>query len=1320
MPGSATQQPVVKRPSRRWLKLLLFPVAVLGGAILFLNSQFAWDQGCALARRELPSLLGMNIAIGRCELDALAQTVKLYDISASAPEGEGGASFAAEAIEVHISSLRPLFRKVDLDSVRILRPRFDLTLTHAEPAPASKVGPCPFDALARTHIGKLEITGGAINARFPDGQRIDVTDVGVTWLEEHGTAQFEVLAGGGAVALTQSHELPVAKFQLSGILSVEEQRLEISRAQLNVAESSLSLTGRVDHLCRPHLALDGRISLPLQALVEAGVLSGPVAGKVAIRTSISGSPSAPVLSARIIGSDAQVRQYHPGDFETRLSYADNEIKLDELVLKMGNGTAKISGSVKLQKRLPARFKADIDKAEFGRILEMAGLPGAWVNFSADGRVNVSGHLSPSLLLSGEADIKAANFILATRAFDAPARSGKSVLAFEQGHVALNVRFLSDRVEMQHARIETGRSRLSADATLFYHPSKGLEIKGTADPLVLSDFRRVAGLDADGVGSAQFEIAGPYADVHLETSTSFRDLDFWYFSLGAVQGKIRYQKKVLTFAGLAGQKGKTPYTASGELRFGPELHATWDVLVSAGRTEDILDAIVGLHPSFELFQGASTGEASGAVHINSAVSRLNGRIDFDLKDTRYYGRRLGDGHVAIRFVNGESMILDRATLTGPFAKMSASGTYSFEGPLNYRFRADNLALSELVGIPISRKLGLSGSATVVGKVAGDATTPEVSAYLHSPQVNVGERGSSEAHLEARILGRQLEVWGRPFKDTRISASLTLREPYPYRASLGLALQEIRPLLPPGAVAQGLSGGLEGSITAKGNLLNRHSLDLRARFDKLRLSRGDFWGENDGPIAFSYQNDRFELETVTFRGPNTELTLGVSYGPTQVDARMDGSLDVRLLESFIPALERSGGRVQVSAAATGSVNDPSILGSAEVRDARLSLRDFPIAVKGLSGRVEFSEARLLVQDMHGLLNDGRVQLRGNVEVRRLGLQSMEMIAQLDEVSWRLREYLPVTLSGELSLVGKPEAMVLSGDLDVIKLRYDQPLSIENFLTQIGSSPGIYLSEKRDEWLSFDVGIHAKGDVRVENNLARAKLAGDVRFTGTNASPGLIGTIQAREGSQAFFRGNQFAVRQGVLEFKDRKSIDAVFDLQAETQVREYLVRLHAYGRASDPKLMLSAEPELSEGDILSLLTLGITSRDKSNTAATSAGLAAEALFTASGLDRQVQRFVPKNPVLRDFALRISTSYNDVTYVVEPTWQFESKFLTEQLKLRYTQPFSGRGRKAEAEYSFDERISTQAQWDDAYTYIGTGSPLLGTLGNLGLNLKLHWEVE
>jgi translocation and assembly module TamB len=81
-------------------------------------------------------------------------------------------------------------------------------------------------------------------------------------------------------------------------------------------------------------------------------------------------------------------------------------------------------------------------------------------------------------------------------------------------------------------------------------------------------------------------------------------------------------------------------------------------------------------------------------------------------------------------------------------------------------------------------------------------------------------------------------------------------------------------------------------------------------------------------------------------------------------------------------------------------------------------------------------------------------------------------------------------------------------------------------------------------------------------------------------------------------------------------------------------------------------------------------------------------------------------------LSTTYNAASGIVEPTAQFESKFLTEQLKLGMTQPVLGRGTRAQAEFQFDNRLSAQAQWDNEN---GESS-----LGNLGLDLKFRWEWE
>jgi translocation and assembly module TamB len=548
---------------------------------------------------------------------------------------------------------------------------------------------------------------------------------------------------------------------------------------------------------------------------------------------------------------------------------------------------------------------------------------------------------------------------------------------------------------------------------------------------------------------------------------------------------------------------------------------------------------------------------------------------------------------------------------------------------------------------------------------------------------------------------------------------LKAPYAYSTNVSLSLAEIRPLLPRGAVAQGLSGALAGTIKAEGNLAEFEDSEVDASLSTLRLSRSDFTVENSAPIRVGYSDRKLKLTSFALRGPNTELTLTGWIDRSRLDLRMNGTMDMRLLESFVPNIERTTGRIELSASASGTTREPALLGRAEVRDTGLTLREPAVVVKSLSGVIEFSEARVLFQDFHGVVNEGRLSLRGTAQLDKFNLKYLELAAQVDQLALRPVEELPLQLSGVVSLVGKPGAFILGGDLDILKLRYERPVTLEKLLPEIQRGQGPASYEPPTEWLTFDVGLHAKGDVRVENNVARAKLVGDLRLTGTNVHPGLLGTIQSTEGSQAFFRGNQFAIRQGLLEFKERKSIDTVFDVHAEARVREYLIRLHAFGRTSDPKAVLSSEPPLPEGDILSLLTLGVISTDKTNTAGASAGLAAEALFNASGLDRQVQRFLPRNPLLRDLSFHIATVYNDYTGVLEPSAQLESKFLTEQLKLRLTQPVSGRGTRAQAEYWFDERLSAQAQWDNEHTDY-SNIPGLTSLGNFGLNLKLHWEVD
>src|SRR5258708_14192822 len=238
-------------------------------------------------------------------------------------------------------------------------------------------------------------------------------------------------------------------------------------------------------------------------------------------------------------------------------------------------------------------------------------------------------------------------------------------------------------------------------------------------------------------------------------------------------------------------------------------------------------------------------------------------------------------------------------------------------------------------------------------------------------------------------------------------------------------------------------------------------------------------------------------------------------------MNGTMEMRLLKSYSPNIERTTGRIELGASASGVDRDPALLGRAEVRDTGLTLREPAVVVKSLSGMMEFSEARVLFQDFHGVVNDGRLSLRGTAQLEKFHLKYLELAAQVDELALRPVEELPLQLSGVVSLVGKPGAFILGGDLDILKLRYERPVTLEKLLPEIQKGHGPASYEPPTDWLTFDDGLHAKGDVRVENNVARAKLGGDLRLTGTKDQPELLAPIQSTAASQPFFRGHQFAL-------------------------------------------------------------------------------------------------------------------------------------------------------------------------------------------------------
>ena len=295
------------------------------------------------------------------------------------------------------------------------------------------------------------------------------------------------------------------------------------------------------------------------------------------------------------------------------------------------------------------------------------------------------------------------------------------------------------------------------------------------------------------------------------------------------------------------------------------------------------------------------------------------------------------------------------------------------------------------------------------------------------------------------------------------------------------------------------------------------------------------------------------------------------------------------------------------------------------------------------------------------------------------------------------------------GTPDAATVTGRVHVLRARYTANVDLEHGLLEARRPPPPPRPyDRAGEWLRFDLQIVVDGDVKVENDLVAGDVRGELTLTGTLAAPGLVGALSLAEGSRVRFRGNEFALTHAVLDFSERNRIEIALDVHGQSQVRDYQIFMHAFGPLSDPQLTLTSTPALSQPDIITLLSIGYTRRDATagrGVQGVATAAAAQALFSASGLDEQVKRFLPRGDVVRDFSVRITSEWSESSGQVEPRAELESWLLKDKVRLRYQAPLTGtRGQKAQAELKLGSHTALQYQWDNDNPDVPAGDHGLG----------------
>ena len=1079
----------------------------------------------------------------------------------------------------------------------------------------------------------------------------------------------------------------------------------------------MTLAGELDDLCRPRVDLRARLTGPLATLLStAGAPPPGTAGRLDLSVRARGPVERLEAQGELALAGARLDGWAPGEVKAAFRLAGRELRVDRLELPVaGGGRVTARGKLTLGKELGLEAEADLDRVELAEVLQRLRIPGAWVMARVGGRLRVRGTASP-LRLAGDAALEVADFRVLAHSWLRYRTGEPTVLDLARARIEAPLRIDRDGVHVEGGRVRSGQGALDVTALLHFDDARGFRV-GVAGPIDLGVLRHVASVPLDGQGPIQATVvAAPYGTPRVTGHARlarFRVLDL---ALGDLEGRFEFDHLVLRADEVSGQMGATAWSGGLALDLGASPIAIRDARFAArGRLRDLFEAAQVRLPVAGTLRGLLDAPADAEGSFGGPADALDATFSARLGAGALADRAFARGLVSGRVEGSRRLVFDRAELwQAGGGVLRGGGSLDLVAPFSAEVAvsASGLRLEEL-GVP-----GLSGSVSGEGRLRGPRDAPRASFALNADQAALGPVSLGTAQLGGRVEGRDL-TFTASAPGARLAGSARLEGDLPYQASGDLDLADASERLP-SLARKGVKVRLRAAAKASGSLSDLGASRAEVRFSTVGVALGELRLENEAPVTLTLARGALSVDALSLRGQSTRLSLSGSRAASgELAAEAHLAIDLRLLAGALPGVLAPHGQLSAEARVGGTFAQPSLVGAGRLRDGGFQLERLPVTFAGLYGDLSFSQNRILLPQVAGTLNGGKATLSGEVELARMWPSQIRLRALLDQVPARIPESIPSQVSGELGLDGTFEAMTLSGRLHVLRARYTELVDLEKRLLALhgrgSDAPRPY--DRSGEWLRFDVNLVVDGDARVENDLLRGPVTGNLNLVGTAASPGLLGSISMAQGSRVTFRGNDFTLSHAVLDFSDRNRIRAALDAQGEAQVRDYRVFMSVSGSYESPRLHLTSTPMLSQEDIITLLSLGYTAHDTAaagGVGGVATAAAAQALFSASGLDAQVRRFLPRGGVLSDFGVRMTSAYSEASGQVEPRAEIESRALEDRLRLRYQAPISGgRGQRAQAELKLGDHTSLQYQWDnetpDVVTEFG---------GDHGVDLKLRWE--
>ena len=1088
----------------------------------------------------------------------------------------------------------------------------------------------------------------------------------------------------------------------------------------------------------------------------------------------SKKPLSFITTGHLKSFDARFFDFRLYETESDFSVDLDKFKLQNINLKVGDFTvAKGQGDISFDKDIKYDFDLVPSNLPFKDLLGIFNVDFDVLNFNLT---------SPSLRIAGTGDpfnmtvkstAELSDFTTPTADYN-HSRHPESPRCLIDFELLVNSDALNFNRGIGDCRITgkdsvPGKFPLNISGFTSFDTKSGMDIKMNSDIFNPAPLTYFAQASLQGSGSMGTRIHGSYDQVKVDINTDLKDTIIGSTTVGSLSGRVTIDGDKATWSNLKLQTpaGGVLQSSKGQILLNDDLDVDF---VFAGKMIDhgvigaaIRDITDG-KSSLEFVMRSIDGHMAGPI---MQPLRWKGQLAIDLENARDY-----------EFFYGKSL---KGTLKGTKTGYSTEDLVVFAGgtrsDIKFNHTWDptkkNSQFLSALGLSESDRIDLSGKITaipkagdeirlipVIGKLAAEnGISAQVSgdfkfagslvkqtgiARLQLNKSKIADAPVSDILSSIVVDGSKLDIMaeqGGSALKARINLDLGKPE-VPFSWYIAAKNADFRPWLPSImsedarnyaylTATWSLQGTLKNWWESKGELELK---DLRLRYYSLPSRNGQRFDFRLAQSSRVYFNGHAWIladeKPVTVTSSFGEIRVGLKdhRPPSHLGLKIGGRFDLDALRLFVSDLETASGTIVVDGGITGSIDHPNV--DISVKNSEQSATSMDLGLIGyrpsfqnieIDAHVKYNG--ITVHKLKANKGNGAILASGFI-ARPGGGEESDFTLNFDNASFLypfpIVKYFDSSLDGQIKITGSSRPWTAAGRISIRKARSNRDVDIrEAIIESLRSQSTKESTDSISPSVNLDISIAADKSVAFSSRSGQAELSTDLRISGTNLSPSIIGLVDISKGR--FFYKRDFEIKRGLINFDDPIQADPSLDISATSDVSSYRVAINITGRASTPSIDFTVDPPtrpdgqaLSKMDIIGLLSRGSLPEAQTGRNSSESAAAAEALNLLAGqVEDTVQKIfdlsgqnVIRQVYIDTYADAEGTPVARFNLPLNITDDFDVILKVDQTTV-----------KVSSEYSLHDSISLTGGIESSNDQSGTSSKSSGAPADTGVDLKFKF---